>query len=366
MGIPFLSFYYTNCIIKDEILFQFEKTYNEKEFILGKSVIAFEKKFSRYCSTKYCIGVGNGLDALFLSLTALGIGKGDEVIVPSNTYIATVLAISYTGAKPVFVEPRLVTYNINPDLIESAITKRTKAIIPVHLYGQSCEMDKILKIAKKCKVHVIEDNAQAQGAENNGKRTGSFGILNCTSFYPTKNIGALGDGGAITTNDSALNDKLRALRNYGSHKRYYNDIIGYNSRLDEIQAAFLNVKLKYLDGWNKKRQSIAKIYTDLLRDTDSIILPVIAKGSTSVYHQYVIRTKKRNKLQEYLKKHGIGTLIHYPLPPHLQKAYKYLGYKKGSFPIAEYIANTCLSLPIYPGLTQDNIEYVSSTIRNFF
>ncbi len=364
--ISFFSLAVLNKQIEQEIFTQFKEVYSSNNYILGEQVKIFENAFAKFCGTKYGVGVGNGLDALFLSLTALGIEKDDEIIVPSNTFIATVLAISYTGAIPVFAEPKINTYNIDPGNIEKAITKKTKAIIAVHLYGQACEMDKIMAIAKKYKLYVIEDNAQAQGAECNNKRTGGFGILNCTSFYPTKNIGALGDGGAITTGDKVLYNKLLPLRNYGSAIRYYNDIIGYNSRLDEMQAAFLNVKLKYLQQWNKERIQIAEEYNKLLKGVRGVILPVIAKGCTSVYHQYVIRTSKRKQLQEYLQKNGIGTLIHYPVPPHLQKAYKHLGFKKGTFPIAETIANTCLSLPMYPGLRKQDIEIVTEKVNAFF
>jgi len=365
-NIPFYSLSATNKQISREIFAAFTSVYHSNNYILGENLKSFEANFAKFCAAKYCVGVGNGLDALFLSLTALDIGKGDEVIVPANTFIATVLAVSYVGATPVFVEPKIDTYNIDPKGIESAITSKTKAIIAVHLYGQSCEMDKILKVAGKRKIPVIEDNAQAQGAKSNDNPTGSFGLLNCTSFYPAKNIGALGDGGAVTTNDKKLREKLHTLRNYGSIVRYYNDVIGYNSRLDEIQAAFLNVKLRYLDKWNKERQNIAKTYTKHLNDLNDVILPVTAANCTSVYHQFVIRTKKRNELQEYLKKKEIGTLIHYPVPPHLQKAYRNLGYKKGSFPIAEEIAETCLSLPMYPGLSNKNIEHISASIKKFF
>jgi len=306
------------------------------------------------------------LDAIIIALKTLNIGKGDSVIVPSNTYIATWLAVSYVGAEIIPVEPHPKTYNIDPTKIESAIQSNTKVIIPVHLYGQICEMDKIMAIAQKYNLFVIEDNAQAQGTYFKGKISGSWGHINATSFYPGKNLGALGDAGAITTNDEHLAQKAKTIRNYGSQKKYYNEVKGINSRLDELQAAFLKVKLKYLDEWNKERNQIAQWYYDYLKEIDEIILPTIHPDATSNYHLFVIRTPKRNELQEYLHQHQIGTLIHYPVPPHLQEAYKELGYKKGAFPIAEEIADTCLSLPMYPGLSKENVEYIAQTIKNFF
>ncbi|MGP8216191.1 MAG: DegT/DnrJ/EryC1/StrS family aminotransferase [Bacteroidia bacterium] len=364
-NIPFFSFSEINKVEHDEIFAQFEKVYNSGQYILGENVKTFEKQFAEYYGTRYCAGVGNGLDALFLSLTALGIGNGDEVVVPSNTYIATVLAVTHAGAVPVFAEPS-ETFNISPENVEQAITSRTKAIIPVHLYGQACDMTRIMELAERHSIYVIEDNAQAQGAMHKKRHTGSFGILNCTSFYPAKNIGALGDAGAITTNNKELNEKIRELGNYGSRVKYVNNIIGYNSRLDEVQAAFLQVKLKYLDKWNKERVLIAEQYNNRLKEIGDLILPTVIAESTSVYHQYVIRTAKRDGLQEYLSRNNIGTLIHYPIPPHLQKAYSYLGFKKGDFPAAEKMADTCLSLPIYPGLTEDQVEFISGKIKSFF
>ncbi|HTA82767.1 MAG TPA: DegT/DnrJ/EryC1/StrS family aminotransferase [Bacteroidia bacterium] len=365
-NIPFFSFSRINSIERNEIFEQFKKVYDSQYYVLGTSVKQFEEQFAAYCGTHYCVGVGNGLDALFLSLTALDIGRGDEVILPSNTYIATVLAVSYVGATPVFVEPNEATFNINYKNIETAITSKTKAIIPVHLYGQACEMKQIMDIAERHSLFVIEDNAQSQGAMNNNKRTGSFGTLNCTSFYPAKNIGALGDAGAINTNDEKLKVKLHELRNYGSKVKYVNDVIGYNSRLDELQAAFLSVKLKYLEQWNRERQEVAAIYNSLLKGVGDILLPAVADNSTSVYHQFVIRTGKRNLLMEHLNKNGIGTLIHYPIPPHLQKAYSHLKYVKGDFPIAETMADTCLSLPVYPGLQKNEAEFIAETMKAFY
>ncbi|MES2566582.1 MAG: DegT/DnrJ/EryC1/StrS family aminotransferase [Bacteroidota bacterium] len=364
--IPFLSFYKMHEECKVEIFKAFEGVYESNSFILGDKVSIFENLYADFNKTKYCLGVGNGLDALIISLRALNIGNGDEVIVPSNTFIASLLAISAVGAKPVLVEPTIDTYNINPALLESAITSATKAIMPVHLYGQACEMDKIMAIASKHKLYVIEDNAQAQGATYNGKLTGSFGNINGTSFYPGKNLGALGDGGAITTNDKVLFEIGKSLRNYGSNKKYYNEVKGYNSRLDELQAAFLSVKLQRLIDWNVERNTIANQYNNLLNVNSQLILPKVANGATSVFHLYVIRTKKRNELQNYLTEKGIGTVIHYPVPPHLQAAFSSLNYKEGDFPIAEEIAATCLSLPLYPGLTEEAIAFICLSINSFF
>jgi dTDP-4-amino-4,6-dideoxygalactose transaminase len=294
----------------------------------------------------------------------LNIGKGDEVIVPSNTYIASVIAITTVGATPVFVEPRIDTYNINPELIEQKITKRTKAIMPVHLYGQACEMDYIMKLAEAYDLYVVEDNAQAHGSSYNGKLTGSFGHANGVSFYPGKNLGALGDAGAVTTNKEEIAEKIKALRNYGSHKKYHNDYVGLNRRLDELQAALLSVKLQYLNDWTQERKEIAETYNQSLVGSN-LILPQLASNADHVYHLYVVRTSKREELQEHLNNKGVGTLIHYPIPPHLQKAYKYLGYKKGDFPIAEELANTTISLPLWVGIEKNQLETVSDLIAKF-
>lgn len=363
--IPFLSFE-TNTLLKKDFLNAVEKIIDRNWYILGNEVKTFEIDYARFNTTSYCLGVGNGLDAIIISLKAAGIGKNDEVIIPSNTFIATLLAVSYVGAKPVLVEPKIDTYNIDPDKIEEALTDKTKAIIPVHLYGQACEMDKILKIAKKNNLIIIEDNAQSQGATFAGQLTGSFGDINATSFYPGKNLGALGDAGAITTNNEELFITASKLRNYGSAQKYLHEIKGVNSRLDEIQAAFLKIKLRHLSDWNEKRIETARTYSRLLTGVEDIILPKEASNATSVYHLYVIRTKKRNELKEYLLKNGIETIIHYPIPPHLHKAYSDLNYKKGYFPIAEEIAETCLSLPIYPDIKEEEIFYICETIKKYF
>ncbi len=365
MKIPFLSFDYANRQIKSEILDSFEQFFEKAWYILGDQVKKFEQEYALFNEVKHCIGVSNGLDALHIALKSLGIRAGDEVIIPSNTYIATVLAVSYVGAKPVFVEPDINTYNIDPSKIEAAITIKTKAIMPVHLYGQACEMDHIMNIAKKHNHFLVEDNAQAQGASYNNKLTGSWGNINATSFYPGKNLGALGDAGAITTNDEELAKKAIVLRNYGSGKKYYNEVIGFNMRLDECQAGFLSVKLKYLEEWTNQRQEIAGWYNEELKDMDGLILPTVAEKATHVYHIYMIRTKHRNDLQKHLTNKGVGSLIHYPVPPHLQKAYQQLGFKKGGFPIAEEIADTCLSLPMWPGMKYEMIRDIADIIKDF-
>lgn len=366
MLVPFLSFEPTNATIKGEILQAFEEFFDQRWYILGERVKQFEQGYALFNKVQNCVGVSNGLDALHIALKTLGVGAGDEVIVPSNTYIATALAVSYVGATPVFVEPDINSYNIDHSKIEAAITPKTKAIIPVHLYGQACEMVSIMSIAEKYNLFVVEDNAQAHGASYNGKITGSWGNINGTSFYPGKNLGALGDAGAITTNDSDLAKKAAVLRNYGSQKKYFNEVIGYNMRLDECQAAFLSVKLKYLKGWTVQRQEIAGWYYETLKDIDNLILPVVAVNATHVYHIYMIRTKKRDELQLWLQQKEIGTLIHYPVPPYLQKAYEFLNHKAGDFPIAEEIASSCLSLPIWPGMSKENVHYISECIHSFF
>jgi dTDP-4-amino-4,6-dideoxygalactose transaminase len=362
--IPFLNFDPMHKQIRSEMQEAFQHVYDSNWYIMGQKLKDFESAYARYNNTRYCIGVSNGLDALILSLQALGVGYGDEVIVPSNTYIATVIAVSEVGATPVFVEPRIETYNINPDLIEEKITKKTKAIMPVHLYGQACEMDQIMQIAEAHKLFVVEDNAQAHGSSYNGKLTASFGHANGVSFYPGKNLGALGDAGAVTTDNEEISEKITALRNYGSHKKYHNEYIGLNRRLDELQAALLEVKLSKLDMWTSERREIGKAYTELLKDS-GLILPEIANGADHVFHLYVVRTDKRDKLEKHLNENRIGTLIHYPIPPHLQKAYKHLGYKEGDFPIAEEIAKTAISIPLWIGMSKDVQQKVVNTINLF-
>lgn len=366
MKVPFLSFESQNQLTKKDILVSVERFFDSQHYILGNEVKNFESAYANFNQVKYCIGVANGLDALFISLKVLGIGTGDEVIVPSNTYIATWLAVSMVGATPVPVEPNRETYNIDPTLIEEAITPRTRAIMPVHLYGQACEMEAIIMIANLHNLYIVEDNAQAQGAKHKGQLTGSFGDVNGTSFYPGKNLGALGDAGAVTTNNDKLAINVSTFRNYGSQRKYYNEVKGVNSRLDEIQAAILQVKLKHLLLWNTQRNEIADLYHHNLRDIGDIMLPVIAPGVTHVYHLFVIRTMYRDKLRQYLSEKGIGTMIHYPVPAHLQNAYKELGFKKGHFPIAENIADMALSLPIFPGISHGQLDYIISNIKSFY
>lgn len=365
MQVDFLNFSPMHSSIKGEMQEAFDRVYDSNWFVLGKEVEQFENAYATFNQVKHTVGLSNGLDALHLALKVCGVGIGDEVIVPSNTYIATVLAVSYVGATPVFVEPDLEIYNINPSLIEKAISPKTKAIIPVHLYGQACEMTAIMALAKKYCLFVIEDNAQAQGACFDGTLTGSWGDINATSFYPGKNLGALGDAGAITTDSDEFGQKVRVLRNYGSQTKYFNEVIGHNMRLDELQAALLSVKLKKLNEWTEQRQQIASWYNEALKDVDGITLPKVADGATHVYHLYVIRTQKRYELQKYLNDNGVGTLIHYPIPPHLQESYQELGYKIGDFPIAEEIAETALSLPLWPGMKKEHVVRVSNAISNF-
>jgi dTDP-4-amino-4,6-dideoxygalactose transaminase len=330
-------------------------------FIMGPELEAFEAEFARYCETKHCIGVGNGLDALHLLLRAYDIGPGDEVIVPSNTFIATWLAVTECGATPVPVEPNIDTHNIDPTKITNAITRHTRAIIPVHLYGQPADMDLINVLAAKHGLIVIEDAAQAQGARYKGRRVGSLGHAAATSFYPGKNLGALGDSGAVLTNDDAIADKIRQLRNYGSKVKYQHDIAGYNSRLDEMQAAFLRVKLAVLDAWNTKRYEIANQYSRLLLSTN-IVLPVVPEYAAPVWHLYVIRSKQRDDLKANLEHYGISTIIHYPIPPHRQACYQ--GFRTENLPIAEMLAEEVLSLPMSPAMAENEVELVANIIEN--
>lgn len=345
----------------DEAYFRFMRS---GWYILGKETEAFEEEFAGYCGTKYCVGVGNGLEALHLILRAYGIGKGHEVIVPSNTYIASWLGVSYAEATPVPVEPDPRTFNIDPAKIEAAITKRTKAIMPVHLYGQPAEMGSIMEIAQKHGLKVVEDNAQAQGARYKGQRTGGLGDAAGNSFYPGKNLGAFGDAGAVTTNDAGLADKVRTFRNYGSKKKYYNDFKGYNSRLDEMQSAFLRVKLKKLDEWNARRAKAAAGYLSRINPDDGLMLPYAPEWCEPVWHLFVVRHVRRDLFQQELTAAGIGTLIHYPVPPHLSGAYADAGFKPGAFPIAEELSRTVLSLPMGPHLTKEHAAQVVAQVNN--
>lgn len=364
MKIPFVSFLPMERKLDDDLRAAFNRVFTRSWYIGGIEDEDFEKAFAEYCGARYCVGVGNGLDALMLSLKALEIGECDEVIVPSNTYIATALAVTYVGAKPVFVEPKIETFNINPELIEAAITEKTKAIIPVHLYGQPCDMDPILSIAHKYGLRVIEDCAQAHGAKYKGKKVGTFGDVAGFSFYPGKNLGALGDAGAVVTNDKKLADKIRTLGNYGSDYKYHHIMKGNNSRLDELQAAFLAAKLPHLEGMNVERRRIADRYLAEIKN-DRVIIPIIDDDCFPVWHIFGIRCTERDKLEKYLNENGIGTNKHYPIPIHMQECYKDLGFGEGAFPIAEEISKTELSIPMYYGMTDDEISYVVEKINEF-
>lgn len=363
-NIPFLNMEYIHKPIKTQVMEAIERVYDSNWFIMGKQLEQFEQEMAEFCESKYCIGVGNGLDALYLILRAYDIKAGDEVIVPSNTYIATALAVSMVGATPVFVEPNVTTYNIDPTLIEKSVTDKTKAIMAVHLYGQPADMDPILKIARKYDLKVIEDNAQAQGALYKGKKTGSLGDAAGISFYPGKNIGALGDGGAVVTNDEELAKRIRTLRNYGSQVKYKNNEKGVNSRLDELQAGILRVKLTHLTDWNNERNRIAEYYINNIKNSN-ITLPSKLDTVTHAWHQFVINVKGRDKLQKYLESNGIGTMIHYPIPIHKQEAYAEFNYLAGSLPIAETMAEQVLSLPMYPGLTKEDLDYIIDKLNNY-
>lgn len=364
MKIPFVSFLPMEHELDKEIREAFDRVYTRSWYIEGLEDELFENSFARYCNSKYCIGVGNGLDALMLALKALGITEGDEVIVPSNTYIATALAVTYVGATPIFVEPDIRTFNVDPARIEEAITERTKVIIPVHLYGQPCDMDPIMEIARKHKLYVLEDCAQAHGATYKGKVIGSFGDAAGFSFYPGKNLGALGDAGAVVTNNKELADKIRALGNYGSDYKYHHIYKGNNSRLDEMQAAFLAAKLPHLDKMNEERRRIAQMYIDGIRNTE-VILPYVPDYAKPVWHIFALRCQRRDELEKFLNDSEIGTNKHYPIPMHLQECYKDLGYKKGDFPIAEEISATELSIPMYYGMTDEEVQYVIDRINEF-
>jgi dTDP-4-amino-4,6-dideoxygalactose transaminase len=358
-AVPFLSLSRQNNSIRVSLDQAYKRVMDSGWFILGSELEAFEYEFAHYSEVKHCVGVGNGLDALHFLLLSYGIGKGDEVIVPSNTFIATWLAVTQSGANPVPVEPDIESYNIDPNLIEAAITSRTRCIIPVHLYGHPADMDAINMIAKKHNLIVIEDAAQSQGALYNNKKVGSLADAAGVSFYPGKNLGALGDGGAILTNDDAIADKVKKFRNYGSSMKYHHESLGFNSRLDEMQAAFLRVKLQVLDEWNSARSNIAKKYTDLLKDS-KIVTPTISSCAQSAWHLYVIRSHNREKLKNYLDQHKISTVIHYPVPPHLQNYYK--SFKKYHLPIAEKLAKEVLSLPLFYSINEEEIERVAKVI----
>lgn len=361
--ISFLDLKAINSTHRDELTAAFERVLNSGWYVLGKEVQAFEAEFAEYCGTKHAIGVSNGLDALHLILRAYGISDGDEVIVPSNTYIATWLAVTYAGATPVPAEPDATSYNLDASRLEALITPRTRAILAVHLYGQPADMDPILQIANKHNLLVIEDAAQAHGAKYKERKVGGLGHAAGFSFYPGKNLGALGDAGAITTNDTELAEKIRILLNYGSRIKYQNEVQGFNCRLDELQAAFLRVKLRYLDQETARRKQVAALYSEKLA---GLIVPMVNDGFDPVWHLYVVRSNKRDELQKWLGERNIGTLVHYPIPPHLQPAYQSLGYKVGDFPIAESIHQEVLSLPMGPTLSDEDVLTVVDGCNAFF
>ena len=363
MSVPFLDLKAINLSQADELEAAFKRVLHSGWYILGGETSAFEASFASYCKSKHGIGVANGLDAIFMILKAYGIGPGDEVIVPSNTFIATWLAVSDCGATPIPVEPTADGFNIDPARVAAAITPRTKAIMPVHLYGQTADMDPLLALAAKHGLKVIEDAAQAHGALYRGRVAGQLGDAAAFSFYPGKNLGALGDGGAVTTSDDALADKIRTLRNYGSKVKYYNEVPGYNSRLDEVQSALLSVKLPRLDGDNARRRAIAAIYQRELVGIPGLALPHVPEWAEPVWHVYVIRHAQRDALAKALAEQGIGTIVHYPVPPHLQPAYAHLGYKQGDFPLAEAIHKEVLSLPMGPTMSEADALEVCAALR---
>lgn len=367
--IPFLDLKLQTLEIREELDEAYRRFMDSGMYVLGKEVDSFENEYASYCEAEFCVGVGNGLDALHLALRALDIGPGDEVIVPSNTYIATWLAVTQVGATIVPVEPDEGTFNICPNAIAAAVTSRTKVIMPVNLYGQPVDYDSIKAVAKESRVRVVIDNAQAQGARYKGRRVGGLADVECHSFYPSKNLGALGEAGAITTNDFAIANRIRLLRNYGSKVRYYNEECGYNSRLDALQAAFLRIKLKHLDAWNQRRREIAKIYLQQLspvaNSNSSFLLPRVPDWTEPVWHLFVIRYSARDSLQKSLNENGIGTLVHYPVPPHRSGAYQTSAHSLVnalSLPVAEHLANTVLSLPMSPYLSVDDVDVVTKVI----
>ena len=364
MNVPFVSFKPLEKELDADLRAAFERVYQRSWYIEGQEDEAFEKAFAAYCGTEHCVGCGNGLDALMLVLKALGVGEGDEVLVPSNTYIATALAVTYTGATPVFVEPDIRTYDLDPARLEAALTPKTKAVMPVHLYGQPCDMDPIMAFARAHGLFVVEDCAQANGATYHGQRIGTFGDAAGFSFYPGKNLGALGDAGAVVTNNRDLAEKVRALGNYGSDYKYHHVYQGNNSRLDELQAAFLVAKLPHLDRMNQERRRIAARYLDEIHNSQ-LTLPYILPGTEPVWHIFAVRCRKRDELVAYLADKGIATNKHYPIPMHLQGAYASLGIPKGTLPIAEEISATQLSLPMFYGMTEDEVSHVVDALNAF-
>lgn len=374
MEVPFLDLKVQYNSIKIEIDAAIQKVLDSTAFILGPSVAEFEKEFAKMHNVKYCLGTSSGTDGNHLALWGLGIGQGDEVIIPANTFIATAWGATLCGATPVFVDCHPMNYNIDPDKVEKAITKKTKAIVAVHLYGQPADMDALRKISDECKIHLVEDAAQAHLAEYKGKKVGGFSEVTSFSFYPGKNLGAYGEAGAVVTNDEGIFQKIKKLREHGQSKKYYHESFGHNYRMEGIQGAVLGVKLKYINKWTDERRNVAAKYYELLRNLEQLILPVDMPGHKHVYHLYVIKVnvgntqqnqEARNKLQTYLQAQKISTGLHYPVPLHLQECFKHLGYEQGDFPETEELAESGLSLPMYPELSDEKIEYVADTIKNF-
>lgn len=365
MKVPFLDLKVQYESISEEILACLKDVLENTAFAGGRFVAQFEDEFASFCQTDFAVGVGSGTSALWSAILGLGIGKGDDVITATNTFIATAEAISFSGAKPIFVDIDRQTYNMDPELLEGAITSKTKAIIPVHLYGQVADMDPIMKIAKAHGLYVIEDACQAHGAEYKGRRAGSIGDAGCFSFYPGKNLGAYGEAGAVVTNNAELAENMRMFRDHGQREKYYHSIAGWNARMDGFQGAVLSVKLRYLDAWNEARRKKAQLYNELLAEIDEISTPAEAAYAKHIYHIYAIRTTRRERLMNALGPNDIGCGIHYPIPLHLQDAYKYLGYKKGCFPVAEECSCQQVSLPMFAELTQEQIEKVVKEIKQF-
>ncbi|MCC6499821.1 MAG: DegT/DnrJ/EryC1/StrS family aminotransferase [Anaerolineales bacterium] len=365
MSVPFLDLKAQYGELRDELDQAYRRVMDSGWYILSDEVRAFEQEFAEYLGVKHCVGVGNGLEALQLIFMAYGIGAGDEVIVPANTYIASWLSVSYVGATPIPVEPNPLTHNVDPSRISPAITKRTKAIMPVHLYGQPTEMVEIWKLAEQHGLRIVEDSAQAHGVKYMGRLAGNLGSAAAFSFYPTKNLGAFGDAGAVTTNDDELADKIRVLRNYGSRKKYFNEVRGHNSRLDPLQAAFLRVKLTHLDEWNARRAKLASYYLERLKGLPGLGLPEIAPQAEHGWHIFAITHANRDGLKSYLDERGVDTLIHYPIPPHLSDAYADLGYQTGDFPLTEKLAKSVLSLPIGPHVRQEQADHVIECVKGF-
>lgn len=363
MNVPFIDFSEQYQTIKGEVLQELEALFEQGAFILGPQVKHFEEAFASFCDTQYGVGVNSGTDALYMALSALGIGPEDEVILPTHTFIATALAVSYTGATPVFVDIKDDTYNIDPEQFKKAITPKTKAVMTVHIYGQAANMNEINLIAREHGIKVVEDAAQAHGARYDGKRVGSLGDVACFSFYPTKSLGAFGDGGMVVTNDEHIYNKMLMLRDYGRKGRYEHVLKGHNSRLDTVQAVILNAKLKKLDEWNAMRGQVADWYQEALADVADIVLPQVVEGRTHVYQTFALRIPRREKVMDAMKERGVTTLIHYPIPVHLQEAYQECGGKRGDFPVAEQVADDIVSLPFFPHMSREQVNHVSQVLK---